>query len=56
MSPYITLTSNQLIQLERAVCAYVDGIPQGLSEFSSTFCAEKISGYMAGCSKLDDGH
>jgi hypothetical protein len=49
----VTLTGNHM-QLERAVCAYVDGVPKGVSEFSSAYCAEKVSGYMASCSKLDD--
>ena len=42
------------MQLERAICAYVDGVPKGVSEFSSVYCAEQVSGYMASCSKLDD--
>lgn len=47
------LTGNHM-QLERAVCAYVDGVLKGVSEFSSVYCAEKVSGCMASCSKLDD--
>lgn len=43
-----------VVQFERAICAYVNGVQKDAPEFSDKYSAERVAGYISSCSRLDD--